>query len=414
MTMLSVSISHHSASIDQLSQLSMPPEVRRGLARRLVGHEVINEALVLSTCNRTEIYVDADRFHAALDAVIEDLSHSVSMSGNALPELCSVRYDEAAVSHAFTMTSGLDSLVVGENQILGQVRAALSAAQEVGAAGPALNAAFQTALRVGKRVHSETAIGSAGRSVFSAAMDALESTGLDVAGRRVLVIGAGQMSGLAARQLAGAGARITCVNRTLANAERLAAEVGGTALPFRDLSEAVANHEIVVTCTGAGGRLVSASTLPEDAITRAIVDLALPADVDPDVRGRGVLLVNLASLGERLGQEQVDARAARELVDAELQRFLTRQRAAAVTPTVVALRQMADQVVASEIARLDRRLPGIDAATRAEITKTIHRVADKLMHQPTVAVRRAAVADDDRDVDYAAVLRTLFALEDAS
>lgn len=416
MTMLAVSISHHSATIEQLSRLVMPGSTTRALGHDLVGHDSIREALVVSTCNRTEVYVDVVRFHAGLDAVIAELARHSSVPASELLAVSAVRYDDAAISHCFTMTAGLDSLVVGENQILGQVRAALTDAQQHGTTGSVLNQVFQTALRVGKRVHSETAIGSAGRSIFTAALDALDASGIDVSGRDCLVVGAGQMAGLAARHLVARGARITCANRTLVNAQRLANEVGGRAISFTELDSAVASSEVVVTCTGASGRLVSASSLGDSARTRAIIDLALPADVDADVRDLGVVLVNLDGLGDRLAGEHVDAAAAAALVHDELNRFLTRQRASAVTPTVVALRQMADSVVEAEIERLDRRLPHLDPVTREQVVMTIRRVADKLMHQPTVAVRRAAVSDDPdaAQVDYAAVLRTLFALEDAS
>ena len=414
MTILSVSISHHTATIEQLSRVSMSRDACRDLAGELVAHDLISEALVLSTCNRTEVHVDTGRFHAGLDAVVELLSHHSGVSTDELMPLSGVRYDDAAVSHCFAMVAGLDSLVVGENQVLGQVRLALSDAQQAGTSGPVLNAVFQTALRVGKRVHSETAIGSAGRSVFSAALETLDAVGVPVTGARCLVVGAGQMAGLAARSLADRGALVTCVNRTHASAERLAREVEGRALPFADLSAAVAAHDLVITCTGSAGHIIDESMVGESG-PRAIVDLALPADVVPGV-GERVLLVNLAGLADRLTGERVDVEAVRRLVDDELGRFLARQRAATVTPTVVALRQMADAIVESEIARLDRRLPHLDPAARNEIVKAIHRTADKLMHSPTVAVRQAAESldPDAHEVDYAAVLRTLFALEDAS
>lgn len=414
MTILSVSISHHTATIDQLSRVSMSREACRSLAGDLVAHELIAEALVLSTCNRTEVHVDTGRFHAGLDVVVELLAHHSGVATDELMPLSGVRYDEAAVAHCFSMVAGLDSLVVGENQVLGQVRLALSDAQQAGTSGPVLNAVFQTALRVGKRVHSETAVGSAGRSVFSAALQALDSAGVPVAGARCLVVGAGQMAGLAARSLAQRGALVTCVNRTHASAERLAAEVGGRTVPFARLTQEVSRHDLVVTCTGSAGHLID-GTMIGVAGPRALVDLALPADVAPEV-GERALLVNLASLADRLTGEQVDVESARTLVHEELTRFLARQRVASVTPTVVALRQMADAIVDAEIARIDRRLPHLDPAVRNEIVKAIHRTADKLMHSPTVAVRQAAESldPDVHEVDYAAVLRTLFALEDAS
>lgn len=415
---MSVAISHHTASIDQLAQVSLGREQCRELAAELTASEVLNEAVVLSTCNRTEILLDATRFHAGLDAVITGLSAATQIPSAELPALCSVAYDELAIAHTFALAAGLDSLVVGENQILGQLRAALSDAQAAHTSGPVLNGVVQQALRVGKRVHSETRIGTAGRSVFSASIDAARAAGVEIQGRSCLVVGAGQMAGLAARELSSQGASVTLINRTYASAQRLAHEVGGQARPFHELNDALDCYDLVVTCTGAGGRLISAQQL-HDRVPQAIIDLALPGDVDPNVRQRGVVLVNLASLAAGVdgtaAAEPVGVAAAKTLVHDEVAKFLARQRSAAVTPTVVALRQMADRVVDDEIVRLNKRLPNLDETTRAEVLKAIHRVADKLMHAPTVGVRAAAQAEPEGSgVDYAAVLRTLFALDAAS
>lgn len=410
MTLLGVSINHRTADLGLLARTSMDAEASRALAGRLLGNPHVHEALVLSTCNRTEVYVDTDRFHAGLEAVALPLAERAGIDRTELPDACHVYYDEAAVTHCFGLVSGLDSLVLGETQILGQVRDALAVAQHDHTSGAHLNQLFQTALRVGKRVQSETAIGAAGRSVLSAALAQLATTGIPVAGVRVLVVGAGQMAGLAARTLASQGALVDCTNRTLAKAERLAREVGGRAVPMSELAAAVAGHDVVVTCTGASGRLVSAGTLGEGPAPAAILDLAMPPDVDADVTSRGVVLVNIASLKAAGAQDDVDVEAARALVGSEVAAFLARQRAQAVTPTVVALRRMAASVVEVEAHRLDHRLPGLDEAARAEVYNALNRVAEKLIHSPTVRVREFAGAAET-DVDYAAALRSLFALE---
>ncbi|MEL4358555.1 MULTISPECIES: glutamyl-tRNA reductase [unclassified Luteococcus] len=409
MTLLAISINHRTAGLDLLARTSMDNETSRALARSLAQAAHVSEALVLSTCNRTEVYLDTDRFHAGLEAVAQPLARRAGVERAALPEVCRVYYDEAAVKHCFGLVAGLDSLVVGENQILGQVREALSNAQDDHTSGPAINQLFQTALRVGKRVQSETSIGAAGRSVLSAALEQLDGE-LDAANSSVLVIGAGAMAGLAARTLAGQGATVDCANRTLAKAERLATEVGGVAIPMSQLGEAVAAHDIVVTCTGASGSLISAQSLADGPAPRIVIDLAMPPDVDENVAQKGVRLVNLASLkAASEGSDELDVEAARRLVSSEVTAFLARQRAQAVTPTVVALRQMATGVVDQEMARLERRVRGLDEHAAAEIHNALNRVAEKLIHSPTVRVRE--FAGGNAPVDYAAALRALFSLE---
>ncbi len=409
MTLLAVSINHRTAGIDVLARASMDREGSTLLARQLVDQPHVGEALVLSTCNRTEVYVETTRFHAGLEALVEPLATRVGVARSELPDLCSVFFDEAAIAHCFSLVAGLDSLVVGENQILGQVREALSQAQAQQTSGPAINHLFQNALRVGKRVQSETSIGSAGRSVLSAAVEQIAKRGISVEGSQCLVVGAGQMAGLAARSLAQRAARVDCANRTFAKAERLAAEVGGSAVSLDQLPVVAGQYDIVVTCTGAAGGLLSAERLGDRPAPRAILDLALPPDVNPDVVTRDVELINLAALAEAGDDDLGDQAVARSLVDVEVSIFLAKQRAEAVTPTVVALRKMAQQVVADELARIDRRLPAADDQTRAEVAHALHRVAEKLIHQPTVRVREFAA--EDSPVDYTAALRSLFSLD---
>lgn len=409
MTLLAVSINHRTADLDLLARASMDRQASRELSDRLVHAAHVDEALVISTCNRTEVYVDTERFHAGLEAIAEPLAAQAGITRAELSDVCRVFYDEAAVKHCFSLVAGLDSLVVGENQILGQVRESLSAAQEDQTSGPAINQLFQTALRVGKRVQSETSIGAAGRSVLTAAMQQLEGD-FQVEGSRCLVVGAGAMAGLAARTLAAHGAVVDCANRTLVKAERLAAEVGGIAIAMEDLDAAVAEHDVVVTCTGAAGSLVSAESLGNGPAPQVLIDLAMPPDVDPDVVTRGVHLVNLASIKEASqGEDELDVEAATRLVASEVTAFLAKQRAQAVTPTVVALRQMASGVVEAEMRRLTRRMPGLDEAAQAQVHNALNRVAEKLIHSPTVRVRE--FAGGEAPVDYAAVLRSLFALE---
>jgi glutamyl-tRNA reductase len=409
LSILVISVSHKTASVDELARVAMDPASSAKLAESLLDSEHVDEAVVLSTCNRTELYADVSRFHAGLDDVTAALSSFTGLEPENLQTLCAVYFDEGAVAHTFSVAAGLDSMVVGENQILGQVRAAFTACQHQGTVGTLLNSLFQQAIRVGKRVHTETAVGMAGRSLVSAAYELLSRQCGPLEGRRVLVVGAGSMAGLAARTAAAAGAQVSCANRTLERAQRLASSFGGKAVPLSKLDAALQAADIVVTCTGAKEMSIGADRLAGTPV-RGVVDLALPADVSDDVIDLGVTLVNL----DRLVAGQVDAASAleielaRELVRSEVQDFLGLRRAAQVAPTVVALRTMAADVVAAEMQRLDSRLPYLATSERDEVYRTVRRVVEKLLHQPTVRVQE--LASDPESVDYAAALRELFAL----
>ena len=410
MSILVVSVSHRSTSVGMLSRLAMDAVSSAELAERLVVSDHVDEAVVLSTCNRTELYASVSRFHGGLDDAVAALAEVAGLSVPELRTLCAVFFDEGAVAHTFSVTAGLDSVVVGESQILGQVRTALSVCQSSGTVGTVLNSLFQQALRVGKRVQTETGIGSAGRSLVTAAYDLLGSERGSLAGRRVLVVGAGLMAGLAARTAAAAGAQVSCANRTFARAERLAESVGGRAVPLDQLDAALAETDVLVTCTGARSMTIGADQLAGTPVT-GVVDLALPPDVSEDVHTLGISLVNLdrlvAGRDDETGSSEVAE--ARSLVHAEVRDFLGLRRAAQVAPTVVALRSMASDVVAGEMARLATRLPALGERDRDEVQRTVRRVVDKLLHQPTVRVQE--LSTDPDAVDYAAALRELFALD---
>ncbi len=414
MSILVVSVSHRSTSVGMLSRLAMDAVTAGTLAEQLVSSDHIDEAVVLSTCNRTELYTSVSRFHGGLDDTVLALADLAGLSVDELRTLCAVYFDEGAVAHTFSVASGLDSVVVGESQILGQVRAALTLSQSQGTVGTVLNSLFQQALRVAKRVQTETAIGSAGRSLVSAAYALLCAERGELQGRRVLVVGAGAMAGLAARTAAAAGASVTCANRTLERAARLAAAVGGRAISLDALDAELVATDILVTCTGARSMTIGADQLAGTPVT-GVVDLALPPDVSEDVHSLGISLVNLDRLAAGRDEEGSDAdavAAARALVRGEVGDFVGLRRAAQVAPTVVALRSMASEVVAAEMSRLMGRLPSLDARERQEVQRSVRRVVDKLLHTPTVRVQE--LSDDPDAVDYAAALRELFALDPQS
>ncbi|MGJ3508928.1 glutamyl-tRNA reductase [Enemella sp. A6] len=407
MSILAVSLSHRSASIDLLGRVSMDAADGEKLTTALLDSDVINEAVVVSTCNRTELYLDVTRFHGGLDDAISELASISGLDVGDVTAGCRVFYDGAAVGHLFQVASGLDSMVVGESQILGQVREALTRAQAIGSVGSALNALFQQGLRVGKKVQTATGIGGAGRSLITAAVSALAGDGVSLADRQVLVLGAGSMATLAAHTVTDVGGRVTLVNRTHDKAVRLAEQVGGRARPMAELEQALAEADVLITCTGARGRVLHADQIGTHII--GAIDLALPADIDESV-GEQIPLVNLRRLMTQDLDETTAAEvaAARQLVADEVTAFLSARRAAQVTPTVVALRTMATEVMDTELERLHRRAGDLTDAQRAEVEITMHRIVDKLLHRPTVRVKQFA---GDEVVDYAAALRDLFALD---
>jgi glutamyl-tRNA reductase len=409
-SILVLSVSHKTASVEFLSQLAMDAPAAAKFADELMTSEYVDETVVLSTCNRTELYASVSRFHGGLEDTAGALARFAGLSVNELQNRCAVYFDEGAVAHTFGVAAGLDSMVVGESQVLGQVRAALTQSQGHGTVGTVLNSLFQQAIRVGKRVHTETSIGSAGRSLVTAAYDLLATRTGPLQGQRVLVVGAGSMATLAARTASASGAVVTCVNRTHARAQRLATSIDGTTVTWAELGVAVRNADVIVTCTGARELLITRDSLIGSRV-RGIVDLALPPDVADDVTELDVDLVNLA----RLVEDQLDSataqqiESARQLVRSEVGDFLGMRRATAVAPTVVALRSMASEVVAGEMHRLDLRVPELTDREREEVHRAVRRVVDKLLHEPTVRVQELAA--DSASVDYAAALRELFALD---
>jgi glutamyl-tRNA reductase len=409
MSVLVVGISHRSAPVPLLERVAMDAEGAAKLAKDVAAGEHVTEAAVIATCNRLEIYADVDRFHGSVEELSGLLVERAGRSTEALLPHLYVHYDDGAVSHLFQVAAGLDSMAVGESQILGQTRDALARGQESGTVGPALNVLFQQALRVGKRAHAETGIDQAAPTLVSAALDRVG----DVAGRRTVVVGAGSIAARATATLVRRGAaEVVVVNRTPDRASRLAAEHGVRAAALADLEAEVAGADLVVACTGSTGVLLTTEMVVALGRPLDVVDLALPHDVEPGVGALpGVTLVTLADLGDDLAGSDagVEVDAVRGIVTQEVAAFLTARRQASVTPTVVALRSMATGVVDAELARLMARLPDLDDATRAEVLRSLRRVADKLLHQPTVRVRE--LANETGAVSYAAALAELFALD---
>ena len=416
MSVLVVGISHNSAPVALLERVALDDDGVHKLISDAAGSEHVTEATVISTCNRVEIYTEVDRFHGSVETLSRLLVERAGETTEAMLPHLYVHYDDGAVSHLFQVAAGLDSMAVGEGQILGQTREALRLGQEMGTVGPALNVLFQQALRVGKRSRAETGIDQVAPSLVSAALDRSDEAVGAVAGKNVVVVGAGAMAGLATATVARLGAaRIRVVNRTAGRADRLATEYGARAVALEDLRGELGAADILITCTGASGTLISRDMLVEsrtEGRPLSVIDIALPHDVDPSVASLpGVTLIGLAQLADALHDSEVGREVVevRRIVGEEVTSFLAARRQASVTPTVVALRSMATAVVDAEMARLEGRLPGLDDADLAEIRHAVRRVADKLLHEPTVRVKE--LANEDGAVSYAAALAELFALD---
>jgi glutamyl-tRNA reductase len=551
MSLLVVGLSHRSAPVSVLERAALNADAQAKLVQDTVAAEPATEAAVLATCNRIELYADVDKFHAGVAELSTLLAQHSGVGLDELTPYLYVHYEDRAVHHLFSVACGLDSMVVGEGQILGQIKDSLATAQELHTAGRLLNDLFQQALRVGKRAHSETGIDRAGQSLVTFGLEQL-AAGAPVEGwargKRALVIGAGSMSSLAAATLARAGvAEVVIANRTRERAERLAriltegddTDVLARAVAMETVPAELTRADVAVSCTGATGLVLSAQEVaaavegrvpaprvtagatapapaaaspaqpaagdencpldlsavqgaatgfsvageaavagldaaaleqhaawvdkgtgtadrreggrrtpertPEDdaeliaalaatatAVGRiperrvpepvaeiprptpvlSVLDLAMPRDVDAAVhRLLGVRLVDIESLADASADAPMaaDVEQVRRIVSDEVAAFGAAQRAAHITPTVVALRTMAADVVASEIARLDGRLPDLDDKQRGEITQTVRRVVDKLLHAPTVRVKQLAA--EPGGAGYADALRTLFDLD---
>src|SRR5215475_5838015 len=426
MSVLAVGLSHASAPVTTLERAVVSGDAQVKLLQDVFSAENVAGSLVLSTCNRIEVYAEVDRFHGGVAAICELLARHSGLPLSELSVSAYLHYEDRAVQHLLTVACGLESMVVGESQILGQVREAVNNARQHGTLSHELSDVSRLALRAGRRAHAETGIDAAGQSLVSLGLGLAAKGNGSLGGLRVLVIGAGSMSSLAVATAARQGAGdVVIANRTSVRAERLAAKYGASATGLSDLPSAIAAADLVITCTGAAGHVLSTATVTEALRLRAagplvLLDLALPRDVEK-AAGRlpGVRLIDLEAIGDASGPgsagdglaalaTDADVTAVRRIVAQELAAYLKAKRAESVAPTVVALRAKAATVVESELARLDRRLGELDAKTRKEIAQAMGRIADKLLHGPTVRVKE--LAGSPGGDSYETAIRVLFEL----
>lgn len=417
MSLLSFGFNHRRTPIAVLERAALDEARRAAVIAMAESSPDISEHLVIATCNRTEVYAEVSAFHGAVSDLTDALTHSTGITHEDLKEHLDLHYGDAAVAHVFNVASGLDSMAVGESQILGQLRDALARGQDEGHVGSHLNALVQQALRTGKQVHSETGLDEVSRSLVTAGLDAAEERVGPLADAHVLVIGAGSMSALAATTAVRRGvARLTVVNRTHERGVALAERLGGLARPTDELGEALADADVVISCTGSTGLAITLADVADAQVSRtglpqAYIDLALPHDVAREVADlNAVTLVGLAELGEVLneGGTAPEVEHARAIVADAVTKHLGDRAASIAAPTVRALRSAAEQVVERELERLDKRTPQMSDADRAEVGQAVHRIVDKLLHQPTVRAKELAV--DGRFGEYENALRQLFDL----
>lgn len=413
MSYLLVGVSHKSAPFDVLEKTVLDSDRALKVMARAIELPFISEVTVVSTCNRVEVYVDTERFHGSVEHVTDLLVEESGVSRDELVRHLYVQYEEGAVSHLFAVVAGLDSMVPGEAQILGQVRNGLTAGQNHATIGSALNALFQQALRVGKRAHAETGIDSVARSLISAALERVEIP----PDADVVVAGAGSMASLSVATLLRKGyspERLTVVNRTRDRADRLAGQYGVRVADWVDLDRCIAQADLLVSCTGATGVVFPASRLaPAGKLT--VIDLAIPRDVDEEAAAlTGISLVNLTDLAETSTSHEVAQHlgAVKSIVDQEVDGFLAARSLAHVKPTVVALRSLATDVVAREFDRFAAQYPQAEAAMLDSVRRSLNRVAEKLIHAPTVRVQE--LVDGPSGLTYADALAELFALDPKS
>jgi glutamyl-tRNA reductase len=414
-------VSHRTAPVDLREKLDFSSRDLGAAVEALVSRSSAAESVVLSTCNRSEIYIastDADRAREEVVAFLADY-HQLPRE-TFMPHLFAHR-DMAAARHLFRVAAGLDSLVVGEPQILGQVKEAFQAAAERHCTGPLLSKTFHWAFGVGKRVRSETALGEGAVSVSFAAVALARKIFGNLEGRRVLVVGAGEISALTAQHLRGQGVgAMVITSRTAAHADALAAQVGGRTVPWAGMRSAIADADIVLTATGSQRPIITrddirAVTGRRRAEPLFIIDVAVPRDVDASVSEiEQVFLYNVDDLQgivqENLARRGAEIARAESIVAEEVTRFTVWQRSRRAIPTVVALRQRFDDIRRAEMQRLEPRLSALPPDARARVDEVTRLIVEKLLLEPTEQLK--ALPDEETQAAYTEAVNRLFRLGD--
>ena len=417
MPVVVIGLNHRTAPLGVLESMTIDARELGKTLHALLSAENVSEAVVLSTCNRTEVYAVAEKFHGGYADIRRVLADLAFLDAEDFSDHLYVHHDTAAVAHLFDVVSGLDSAVLGEHEIQGQVKSAWVAAQKGDAAGPTLNLLFRHALEAGKRVRHETAIGQGTASVSYSAVALADQHLGGLAARRAVVLGAGDMGASMAASLADAGvADLVVANRTFDKARAVARPLDARAVRFADLVDELVEADVLLTSTGAASILLTRDEVASVVERRnhrplLLVDIAVPRDIDPQVSELpGVTVLDMDDLSAfaeaGLAERRKEVEVVRTLLDAELERYLAASSARAVAPVIVALRTAAESVRAAELARAQGRLNGLDDSQLAAVDAVTQSLVAKLLHTPTVALRDAAgSAKGDRLVQ---ALRDLF------
>ena len=421
MPILALGVSYRRASLDLLERLAFGEDRLAKAYGRLTDDAEIGEAVLLSTCNRVELYGEVGSYHTGFLAIKRFLGEASEVPVEELTHSLYAHYEDSAVEHLLRVAAGLDSMVLGESEILAQVRAARRRAEAEQTCGPAMSALFGAAVRTGRRVRAETDVGASPAAFVGAGLDAAEGVVGPLRDRPAVVVGAGTMAALGAAALAARGASpIQIVNRTRDRAEGLAARVGGAAVDMEQLPVALSGASVALCCTGSAravvgpravGRAVGGASR-KDSTRLFLVDLAVPRDVDPAVREiPGVAVADIDDLRDRLealGASVTEARRAGEIVEEEVRAFATARRAARLAPVIRSLREAGDRAVEAELARAAPRLTALDPGEREAVEALARGIAAKLLHSPTVRMKELAGEEGDAAVR---LLIDLFDLE---
>ncbi len=418
MSIVVIGVNHRTGPLALLERVALSADTLPKAIVGLTSRENIREAVVLSTCNRTEVYAVAEKFHGAYADIRDFFCELGGLGFDELHDHLYSQHDEAAVSHLFEVAAGLDSAVLGESEILGQVRNAWVHAQAEGGARATLNLLFRSALETGKRARTETSIGRGTASVSHAAVELATDRLGSLAGKRVLVVGAGEMGeGIAMALLRAGVTDIRVSNRTEERGLQLAQRINGAVVPFGEFTTALAGADVLLTCTGAGGVLINAETMADarggvqDPLL--IVDIAVPRDVAEDVKDLpGVTLLNLDDLRDwadrGLAQRAREADLVRAIVAEEVERFGVETTARQAAPLVSQLHERAEAMRRSELDRFSTRLAGLDDHQRAAVEALTKGMLAKLLHHPSVRLKSdAGTPQGERN---AAAVRDLFDL----
>jgi len=420
MSIVVLGINHKSAPLDVIERVSISDDVLAKSLHGLVSRDHVRETVVLSTCNRTEVYVVAEKFHGAYADVRDYFCELSGLTPDELHPHFYSQHDEAAVSHLFEVASGLDSAVIGETEILGQVRDAWDLARVEQTSRTTLNMLFRQALEVGKRARNETGISKSTTSISHAAVEMAKELLGTMQGRSVLVVGAGDMGAGIARALSSAGAAsVTVMNRNTERAEQLAATVGAVVSPISELASALGGADVVLTCTGATEPIITAELVrsvrgetPSSPLL--IVDIAMPRDVEHSVGD--IANVTLRDLYDLRDWAQVginarnnEADAVRTIIVEEVERFTQESIARQAAPLVAELHERAENIRRAEMERFAARMSGLTPEQRELVETMSKSVVAKLLHTPSIQLKNSAGTPQGERI--AAALRDLFDIE---